>query len=90
MASKLPAGTLTLKQFIKRKEVLKLYKDILFSIQKLDCDSDKVYFSKWVREEFRKYKHEQNEDVINYHIRRGKNELKQLQAGVGINQLSDS
>ena len=78
MAKKLPLLTLNLKQFMKRREVLQLYRECLTTIKKIDNTSDQLYFWNWARDDFRKYKNETNEETINYHIARARKFLKDL------------
>ena len=86
MASKIPQSTLSLKQFMKRQEVLKLYRETLKTIRKIDRPEDKQYFLHWARKEFREYKHETSEETINFHIKRAKKSLKDLSLAVNISK----
>ena len=86
MASKIPKSTLTLKQFLKRQEILKLYRDTLKVIYKIDNSSDQQYFLSWARKEFRKYRSETSEENINFHIARGKKSLKDLSTALNLSK----
>lgn len=86
MASKLPRSTLSLKQFLKRQEVLQLYRDCLKTIYKIDDPVDKKYFLNWARDEFQKFKRETSEESINYHIARGKKSLKDLSTALRLSK----
>uniref|UniRef100_A0A2K6F640 LYR motif-containing protein 2 n=1 Tax=Propithecus coquereli TaxID=379532 RepID=A0A2K6F640_PROCO len=55
-ASRLPPTTLTLKQFMRRQQVLLLYRRILQAIRQVPNDSDRRYLKDWAREEFRRNK----------------------------------
>uniref|UniRef100_A0A2K5PXH2 LYR motif-containing protein 2 n=1 Tax=Cebus imitator TaxID=2715852 RepID=A0A2K5PXH2_CEBIM len=55
-ASRLPPATLTLKQFIRRQQVLLLYRRILQTIRQVPNDSDRKYLKDWAREEFKRNK----------------------------------
>uniref|UniRef100_A0A2I3HCF8 LYR motif-containing protein 2 n=1 Tax=Nomascus leucogenys TaxID=61853 RepID=A0A2I3HCF8_NOMLE len=55
-ASCLPPATLTLKQFVRRQQVLLLYRRILQTIRQVPNDSDRKYLKDWAREEFRRNK----------------------------------
>nr|XP_023399582.1 LYR motif-containing protein 2 isoform X2 [Loxodonta africana] len=55
-ASRLPPVTLTLKQFIRRQQVLLLYRRILQAIRQVPNDCDRKYLKDWAREEFKRNK----------------------------------
>ncbi|XP_012872053.1 PREDICTED: LYR motif-containing protein 2 isoform X1 [Dipodomys ordii] len=55
-ASRLPPATLTLKQFMRRQQVLHLYRRILQAIRQVPNDSDRKYLKDWAREEFKRNK----------------------------------
>jgi len=76
----LPRNALTLKQFIKRTEVLKAYKDLLRAINNIEDKSDRSYMKKWARDEFQSKKNIPNtdEESINYHLQLAQKWLKQL------------
>ena len=86
MATKIPKSALSLKQFLKRQEVLKLYREIIRSIRKIEEPEDRNYFFKWTQEEFRKYQNETNEESIDYHITRAKKSLKDLCAALNLSK----
>uniref|UniRef100_A0A8D2EQS0 Complex 1 LYR protein domain-containing protein n=1 Tax=Theropithecus gelada TaxID=9565 RepID=A0A8D2EQS0_THEGE len=52
--SHLPPATRTLKQFIRRQQVLLLYRRIFQTIQQVPNDSDRKYLKDWAREEFKR------------------------------------
>uniref|UniRef100_A0A9L0QYG5 LYR motif-containing protein 2 n=1 Tax=Equus caballus TaxID=9796 RepID=A0A9L0QYG5_HORSE len=54
--SRLPPATLTLKQFMRRQQVLLLYRRILQAIRQVPNDSDRQYLKDWAREEFKRNK----------------------------------
>nr|KAF6462417.1 LYR motif containing 2 [Molossus molossus] len=54
--SRLPPATLTLKQFLRRQQVLLLYRRILQAIRQVPNDSDRKYLKDWAREEFKRNK----------------------------------
>ncbi|XP_032714017.1 LYR motif-containing protein 2 isoform X2 [Lontra canadensis] len=54
--SRLPPATLTLKQFMRRQQVLLLYRRILQAIREVPNDSDRKYLKDWAREEFKRNK----------------------------------
>uniref|UniRef100_A0A8C6J9D5 LYR motif-containing protein 2 n=1 Tax=Melopsittacus undulatus TaxID=13146 RepID=A0A8C6J9D5_MELUD len=55
-ASRLPPGALNLKQFLRRQQVLQLYRKILRAIREVPAEADRRYLKDWAREEFRRNK----------------------------------
>uniref|UniRef100_A0A663DVK9 LYR motif-containing protein 2 n=1 Tax=Aquila chrysaetos chrysaetos TaxID=223781 RepID=A0A663DVK9_AQUCH len=55
-ASRLPPGALSLKQFLRRQQVLHLYRKILRAIRDVPAEADRHYLKDWAREEFRRNK----------------------------------
>lgn len=79
-------NALTLKQFMKRREVLSLYKDILKTINKIENKEDKKYLLNWVRTDFKKNKFVSDAEVINSEITRGKLTLKELSSAISLSK----
>jgi len=82
----LPKGTLTLKQFMKRREVLTLYKEIMSTIAKIDCESDRLYLHQWARDEFKQNKNLKDVDSINYHLDNGKKQFRKLKVNFDLSK----
>ncbi|KAI5942456.1 LYR motif-containing protein 2 isoform X1 [Manis javanica] len=78
-ASRLPSATLTLKQFMRRQQVLLLYRRILQAIRQVPNDSDRKYLQDWAREEFKRNKSATEEDTIRMMITQGNIQLKELE-----------
>ncbi|KAH1172668.1 hypothetical protein KIL84_016507 [Mauremys mutica] len=55
-ASRLPPAALTLKQFLRRQQVLQLYRRILQAIRQVPTETDRHYLKEWAREEFKRNK----------------------------------
>ncbi|XP_052573430.1 LYR motif-containing protein 2 isoform X2 [Peromyscus californicus insignis] len=55
-SSRLPPTALTLKQFMRRQQVLLLYRKILRAIRQVPSDADRKYLQDWAREEFKRNK----------------------------------
>uniref|UniRef100_A0A8C3Y6W1 LYR motif-containing protein 2 n=1 Tax=Catharus ustulatus TaxID=91951 RepID=A0A8C3Y6W1_CATUS len=55
-AGRLPPGALTLKQFLRRQQVLQLYRKILRAIREVPAEQDRRYLKDWAREEFKRNK----------------------------------
>uniref|UniRef100_A0AC11DJ87 Uncharacterized protein n=1 Tax=Ovis aries TaxID=9940 RepID=A0AC11DJ87_SHEEP len=76
--SRLPPATLTLKQFMRRQQVLLLYRRILKAIRQVPNDSDRKYLKDWAREEFKRNKSATEEDTIRMMITQGNMQLKDV------------
>ncbi|XP_074437260.1 LYR motif-containing protein 2 [Larus michahellis] len=78
-ASRLPPGALSLKQFLRRQQVLQLYRKILRAIREVPAEADRHYLKDWAREEFRRNKDATEEDAIRMMITQGNMQLQELQ-----------
>ncbi|KAG3289928.1 LYR motif-containing protein 2 [Ictidomys tridecemlineatus] len=83
-ASRLPPATLTLKQFMRRQQVLMLYRRILRAIQQVSNNSDRKYLKDWAREEFKRNKSATEEDAIRMMITQGTMQLKELEKTLAL------
>ncbi|XP_074846991.1 LYR motif-containing protein 2 [Carettochelys insculpta] len=77
--SRLPPAALTLKQFLRRQQVLQLYRRILQAIRRVPAEADQHYLKKWAREEFKKNKDATDEDAIRMMITQGNIQLRELE-----------
>ncbi|KAK2143251.1 hypothetical protein LSH36_859g00012 [Paralvinella palmiformis] len=75
----LPGKVLSLKQFMRRAEVLHLYRDILRAVRQIPNETDRKQMLEWARTDFRKNMNETNEDSIKIMMAYGKKTLKQFQ-----------
>ncbi|KAM6433635.1 LYR motif-containing protein 2 [Rhynochetos jubatus] len=78
-AGRLPPGALTLKQFLRRQQVLQLYRKILRAIRDVPAEADRRYLKDWAREEFQRNKGATEEDAIRMMITQGNMQLQELQ-----------
>ncbi|NWW40685.1 LYRM2 protein, partial [Panurus biarmicus] len=78
-AGRLPPGALTLKQFLRRQQVLQLYRKILRAIREVPAEQDRHYLKDWAREEFKRNKDATEEDAIRMMITQGNMQLQELQ-----------
>uniref|UniRef100_A0A8B9T8E0 LYR motif-containing protein 2 n=1 Tax=Anas platyrhynchos TaxID=8839 RepID=A0A8B9T8E0_ANAPL len=78
-AGRLPHGALTLKQFLRRQQVLQLYRRILRALRDVPAEADRRYLQEWAREEFRRNKDATEEDAIRMMITQGNMQLQELQ-----------
>ncbi|XP_051043446.1 LYR motif-containing protein 2 [Phodopus roborovskii] len=83
-SSRLPPTVLTLKQFMRRQQVLLLYRKILRAIRQVPSDSDRKYLQDWAREEFKRNKSATEEDTIRMMITQGNMQLKELERTLAL------
>jgi len=62
-----------------RKQVLKLYRDILRSIRQVPDQESQQELKLWARQDFEKNKHHTEEITIKMMIKHGERSLKELQ-----------
>ncbi|XP_036622024.1 LYR motif-containing protein 2 isoform X1 [Trichosurus vulpecula] len=55
-STRLPPVALTLKQFMRRQQVLLLYRRVLRAIRQVPNERDRKYLENWAREEFQRNK----------------------------------
>ncbi|KAM9297597.1 LYR motif-containing protein 2 [Morus bassanus] len=78
-AGRLPPAALSLRQFLRRQQVLQLYRKILRAIRDVPAEADRRYLKDWAREEFRRNKDATEEDAIGMMITQGNMQLQELQ-----------
>ncbi|PKK33331.1 LYR motif containing 2 [Columba livia] len=66
-------------QFLRRQQVLQLYRRILRAIRDVPAEADRCYLKDWAREEFRRNKDATDEDAIRMMITQGNMQLQELQ-----------
>ncbi|KFM63562.1 LYR motif-containing protein 2, partial [Stegodyphus mimosarum] len=86
--SKINKNVMSLKRFILRSDSLKLYRDLLRAIKKIPGKDYQSELRCWVREDFERNKHHENEDVIKYHIARGKSFCGKLLRNINLSKGS--
>ncbi|XP_052810791.1 LYR motif-containing protein 2-like isoform X2 [Mya arenaria] len=77
---------LTLKQFIVRGEVLKLYRDILRTAKQIPDDFYRNEMRQWARDDFKSNKHLDDDTIIKMNIQRGRKSLRELQQSLDLAQ----
>uniref|UniRef100_A0A0B7AL16 LYR motif-containing protein 2 n=1 Tax=Arion vulgaris TaxID=1028688 RepID=A0A0B7AL16_9EUPU len=75
---------MTLRQFILRSEVLKLYRSMLRVTYKVDNAEQRIYLQKWIRTDFDNNKHHKDEVVIRMMVSKGKLSLHELEQTVAL------
>uniref|UniRef100_A0A8C7EJC2 LYR motif-containing protein 2 n=1 Tax=Neovison vison TaxID=452646 RepID=A0A8C7EJC2_NEOVI len=74
----------SLLQFMRRQQVLLLYRRILQAIREVPNDSDRKYLKDWAREEFKRNKSATEEDTIRMMITQGNMQLKELEKNLAL------
>lgn len=72
-------ASLSPSQFLRRQQVLHLYRKILRAIRDVPAEADRHYLKAWAREEFRRNKDATEEDAIRMMITQGNMQLQELQ-----------
>ncbi|KAF2979584.1 hypothetical protein EK904_005640 [Melospiza melodia maxima] len=65
--------------FLRRQQVLQLYRKILRAIREVPAEQDRRYLRDWAREEFKRNKDATEEDAIRMMITQGNMQLQELQ-----------
>jgi hypothetical protein len=86
--SKTIKSALNLKQFMLRQEVLKLYRDLYRTINKVPDESSKKELKLWLREDFKKNKGLSDEIAIKMGIQVGLRSLKELSQSLELSGIS--
>ncbi|KAG5667949.1 hypothetical protein PVAND_015909 [Polypedilum vanderplanki] len=76
--SKSMKTAMNLKQFMLRQEVLKLYRDLIRTINKVPDESSRNELRQWLREDFKANKNQTDEIQIKMSIQIGLRSLKEL------------
>ncbi|XP_026748749.1 LYR motif-containing protein 2 [Galleria mellonella] len=84
--SKLSKTTLSLKQFMLRQEVLKLYRDIFRTLRLVTDDTTRNELKEWARADFRNNMHHTDETTIKARLYYGKKSLKDLQHSLALSR----
>ncbi|XP_038616886.1 LYR motif-containing protein 2 isoform X2 [Tachyglossus aculeatus] len=71
-------AAMTLRQFLRRQQVLGLYRSILRAIRRVPDRLDRGHLQDWARQEFRRNKSATDEDAIRMMITQGNMQLKEL------------
>ncbi|XP_063381971.1 LYR motif-containing protein 2 [Cydia fagiglandana] len=86
MSSKLPKAALSLKQFMLRQEVLKLYRDIFRTLRYVSDESTRLELKEWARTDFRNNKHHTDEATIKSMLFYGKKALQDLEKSLALSR----
>ncbi|KAM6467123.1 LYR motif-containing protein 2 isoform 1-T1 [Liasis olivaceus] len=66
-------------QFLRRQQVLQLYRKILRTIRQVPSEADRRYMRDWAREDFKRNKEATDEDTIKMMITQGNLQLQELE-----------
>ncbi|XP_077566326.1 LYR motif-containing protein 2 [Stigmatopora nigra] len=83
-SSRIPPTALTLKQFLQRKNILGLYRNILRTIRHVPDTTDRKYLRDWARNEFRRNQNATDQDAIRMMITQAHNHLEELQRSLAL------
>uniref|UniRef100_A0A1Q3FAH6 LYR motif-containing protein 2 n=1 Tax=Culex tarsalis TaxID=7177 RepID=A0A1Q3FAH6_CULTA len=86
--SKLPKAALSLKQFMLRQEVLKLYRTIFRTIRQVPDASSQHELREWARADFRANRNQTEELAIKMLIQHANRSLKELQNSLELSGTS--
>ncbi|CAG4935400.1 unnamed protein product [Parnassius apollo] len=86
MSSKLPKTTLSLKQFLLRQEVLKLYREIFRTLRQVQDESTRLELKDWARKDFRNNKHHTDESAIKSMLYYGRKSLTGLKKSLALSK----
>ncbi|GIY52566.1 LYR motif-containing protein 2, partial [Caerostris extrusa] len=64
--------------FLLRSKSLSLYRDILRTLKKIPNQEHRTELKQWVREDFEQNGHQKDEEIIKYHLSRGRNFHEEL------------
>ncbi|KAF9422548.1 hypothetical protein HW555_001752 [Spodoptera exigua] len=86
MSSKLPKTALSLKQFLLRQEVLKLYRQIFRTIRQVPDETTRADLKEWARADFRNNMHHKDETTIKAMLHHGQKSLSNLQKSLSLSK----
>ncbi|KAK7089394.1 LYR motif-containing protein 2-like [Littorina saxatilis] len=84
MASSGINGTLSLKRFLLRSEVLRLYRDMLRTLKRIPSQDQRKDLQQWIRTDFDNNKHHTEEAAIKMMITKGRMSLKELEQSLDL------
>ncbi|EDO41072.1 predicted protein [Nematostella vectensis] len=84
MAARLPTKALSLKQFMVRRQVLGLYRDLMKALNKIPDKNHQKELKEWTREEFKQNKTETDPAAIQFMITRGQQALREIASTISL------
>ncbi|EDV37355.1 uncharacterized protein Dana_GF11459 [Drosophila ananassae] len=86
--SKLPKAALSLKQFMLRQEVLKLYRDIFRTIRQVPDKNSQLELRAWARHDFETNRNQNDEVAIKMLLQHGRRSLTELRTSLHLSGMS--
>jgi len=86
--SKSIKSALNLKQFLLRQEVLKLYKELYRTINRVPDEASRKDLKVWLREDFNKNKIHTDEIIIKMCMQNGYRSMKELKNSLELSGIS--
>ncbi|XP_068145682.1 LYR motif-containing protein 2 [Drosophila tropicalis] len=86
--SKLPKSALSLKQFMLRQEVLKLYRDIFRTIRQVPDKHSQMELKAWARYDFETNRQQSDEVAIKMLIQHGRRSLTELKTSLQLSAVN--
>ncbi|XP_031560596.1 LYR motif-containing protein 2-like [Actinia tenebrosa] len=84
MAARLPPKTLNFKQFLVRRQVLTLYREIMKTLKEVPNAQHREDLKVWARDEFKQNKNEKDEASIQHMIYHGQQILKEIASSLAM------
>ena len=79
-----------LKQFILRRQVITLYRDLNRTLRLIENTSERSELRNWIRDDFKSHMHLSDQSLIKLHLARGRKALKQLQVTLALPHCTPS
>ncbi|EDW79689.1 uncharacterized protein Dwil_GK17885 [Drosophila willistoni] len=86
--SKLPKAALSLKQFMLRQEVLKLYREIFRTIRQVPDKHSQMELKAWARHDFETNRQQCDEVAIKMLIQHGRRSLTELKTSLQLSEVN--
>lgn len=74
----------TFKQFIYRRETIKLYRDFLRALKGVENLEKQLELRTWIRGEFEMWKHNHEEEMAQILLSKGQTALRELQTSIEL------
>ncbi|KAH8309581.1 LYR motif-containing protein 2 [Drosophila kikkawai] len=87
--SKLPKAALSLKQFMLRQEVLKLYREIFRTIRQVPDKNSQAELRSWARHDFHTNRNQSDEVAIKMLIQHGRRSLTELRTSLQLSGVNE-
>ncbi|RDD45400.1 LYR motif-containing protein 2 [Trichoplax sp. H2] len=84
--AKIPSAIPSFRQFMLRSQVLTLYRDMLRVIRRIEDQNQRRDMTQWVRAEFDRNRHHQDQQTIRMLISQGRVSLRELSTAIKITE----